>query len=162
MSLFGSPDFGAGAMASLMFLVGFLAVFLIVGIALAMVFRHRPHRLDGIDGEQNSPGEGKRSGGSLRVLMYGSAVSLLATCLLPRPIFCLYYGRDRADVNRLWVEQGMSEEEVIAKYGRPHEKYRNGDGEEEWHYHTDTWGSGAALICVRFDRDGRVTGSSNH
>lgn len=48
----------------------------------------------------------------------------------------------------------MTETEVIAKYGRPHEKR---DSEQRWFYYADRWGCGIGLISVYFDQEGRVT-----
>jgi hypothetical protein len=162
MPLFASPDFGTAAFAALVLLIGFMAVFMLIGIVGALAVRALHQRMKRPSDLRDGPDGAKPAPGCLRIILYGFAVSILGTCLLPRPIFCLYFGRDRADPNGLHVEKGMTEEEVIAKCGRPHEKYQKADGEVEWHYHTDRWGSGVHFDIIRFDREGRVGGSSTH
>jgi hypothetical protein len=98
-----------------------------------------------------------RPPGCLQIVLFGATALLMSACLLPRPICCLYYGRDRVDPNAMWVDIGTTAEEVAARFGQPHEKIQRADGKEEWHYHTDIWGSGATYIGLEFDQQGRVT-----
>jgi hypothetical protein len=162
MPLFASPDFGAGAMAACMLLLFFLGFFLVVGIVGALVIRSFwPQRAQGSQEQGATVHQGPLAG-CFSVLLCGVVVSVLGTCLLPPVIFSLYFRRGPADPNRFSVEPGMTTEEVTAKYGQPHAKYVSEDGEEGWNYHTDRWGCGIGFIHVRFDRNGRVTGSSYH
>jgi hypothetical protein len=161
MTLFASPDFGAGAMAAGVLLVGFLVVFFLVGVAGAVVTRAIWPVKRTADSQPGGSAGPTPAAGCLNVLLCGVVVSLLGTCLLPRPIFSLYFGRAPADPNRFRIETGMTEEEVITNYGHPHERYLSGDG-EQWNYNTDNWGCGISFISVRFDREGRVERFSHH
>jgi hypothetical protein len=162
MCLFASPDFGAGASALLVLLIFFLVVFMLIGVAGALATRSLYRGTKWSKRVQARPDDPNRAGEYLRILLFGGFVSVLGTCLLPRPICCLYFGRDRADSSEFDVEVGMTQEEVRAKYGRPHKHYESYGGGTEWQYYTDRWGIGISFINVRFNQQGRVEWSSYH
>ena len=73
--------------------------------------------------------------------------------------FRLQYGRGPLSVelyqaSRTSTMQGMTQEEVRARLGEPHEVYDKWDGEASWIYYTDTFGHG--YLGIRFGPDGRV------
>jgi hypothetical protein len=162
MTLFASPDFGAGAMAAAVLLAFFLAAFLLLGMAFALVVHSCWPARKAAEGRQGHPVAASPAAGFVRILLCGVVVSVLGTCLLPRPLFSLYFGRAPADPATFRVEPGMTEEEVVARNGHPHEKDESVAGESRWNYYTDNWGCGINSIILRFDPEGRVRTVSYH
>ena len=161
MTLFASPDFGASGMYALHLLIFFLELFMLIGIAGALLIRSFRSRRKVADGQQRSQAKPSPVAEFFRILLCCAVVSVLGTYFLPRPIFSLYYGRSPADSTSFHIAPGMTEEEVVSRYGQPHAKYEEGDG-ESWNYHTDNWGCGISIFNVQFDRKGRVTSCSYH
>jgi SmpA/OmlA family protein len=142
MVIFATPDFGAGAfVAGIVMLAGAITLILVAAgfIGGAILLRSRSIIV-------------RRVGW---FVLLGSAAVPPLCCVVPPYIIRVEYGNypigDYADDK---VHEGMSQDEVAAALGTPHERFKVQDG-EAWYYWCDSFG--IRWSCVRFGADGRVT-----
>jgi hypothetical protein len=144
MSPFATPDFGASACLSVCLLIAWTAVFLLVLVGMrwgVAILRRQPPR-------------GRKWG---VLLIVASGLVPLCCALGPPHVVWLLSGSyplGHRPHNK--IQEGMSEEEVAAILGPPHDRVKRGDG-ERWYYWIDSFG--LSWYCVRFGPEGRVLGT---
>lgn len=144
MVIFATPDFGAsgGILLLLLIVWAIVLLFVLVGIV-------RGIRLLGNESPK------RRRNGFLLIVM-SSLVPFLC-CVGPSQVVRLVYGNyPLGSYPNNKIKQGMTRDEVEAVLGRPHEQFKQDDG-ESWYYWLDSFGIG--YFGVRFDPDGRVAGT---
>ena len=105
-------------------------------------------------GERPEPGRR-----SLRVWLLAVATILLSLgcCVVPG-----FTCRSAVDVNTFYPEEGLTMDQMRAKYGPPSEAYSEPNGRATWYYYPDKLGSGSTMVGVHFDADGKVESYFNH
>ena len=146
MVVFGTPDFGATAFVILFWLVVWIIILSLslVGAVCATVWLHK------------GTAKSKRYG--LILILTCACVPL--TCWLGPPhavrlVFGNYpIGRYPSPSE---ITRGMTSEDVLTKLGKPHEYYKDAEG-ESWFYWLDSYG--IMWFGVYFYADGTVKGTS--
>ena len=147
MTVFASPDFGAGGFVCFLVLIAF--AFVVVLAVLGIVW--------GTDSIRKATAKSRR--GWFLVIVV-SALLPVCCCLGPplevrlsRGSFPLW----RYPNNK--IKNDMTADEVTAILGTPHELMKRDDG-DQWFYWLDSFGIG--WFCVRFGPEGRVIGTSGN
>jgi outer membrane protein assembly factor BamE (lipoprotein component of BamABCDE complex) len=85
------------------------------------------------------------------------ALCLLSCCQIPN-VFCrIQHGNWLAGSEIKKVKEGMTQEEVEALLGPPHNRHDEGGGHESWTYYTHPFGF--FYDGIQFGPDGRVSGT---
>jgi outer membrane protein assembly factor BamE (lipoprotein component of BamABCDE complex) len=75
-------------------------------------------------------------------------------CVVPEVVFCCIHGSGTAQVDPGKVRLGMSRDDVLELFGRPHNTTNLDGSRESWTYYTH-W-IGYDYISIQFDEGDRV------